>query len=91
MARRWLCAGTDFERVRQLDRWWSVSKWPADSTLFAADTRGPDTETPISRARDAREMGRSAIRGNGSRGFDSSPARSTGAGSSFAEESAIGA
>jgi len=22
-------AGTDFERVRQLDRWWSVSAWPA--------------------------------------------------------------
>src|ERR1700756_2623035 len=23
-------AGTDFERVRQLDRWWSVSSWPAE-------------------------------------------------------------
>ena len=23
-------AGTDFERVRQLDRWWSVSAWPAE-------------------------------------------------------------
>src|SRR3954470_20311282 len=22
-------AGTDFERVRQLDQWWSVSGWPA--------------------------------------------------------------
>ena len=22
-------AGTDFERVRQLDRWWSVSRWPS--------------------------------------------------------------
>jgi len=22
-------AGTDFDRVRQLDRWWSVSNWPA--------------------------------------------------------------
>lgn len=22
-------AGTDFERVKQLDRWWSVSNWPA--------------------------------------------------------------
>ena len=22
-------AGTDFERVRQLDRWWSVSQWPS--------------------------------------------------------------
>ncbi len=24
-----LVAGTDFDRVRQLDRWWSVSKWPS--------------------------------------------------------------
>jgi putative ABC transport system permease protein len=24
-------AGTDFERVRQLNRWWSVSGWPTDS------------------------------------------------------------
>ena len=23
-------AGTDFERVRQLDRWWSVSAWPSE-------------------------------------------------------------
>jgi putative ABC transport system permease protein len=35
-------AGTDFERVRQLDRWWSVSNWP--STV------------PISRAESAREV-----------------------------------
>lgn len=24
-------AGTDFERVRQLNRWWSVSSWPSNS------------------------------------------------------------
>jgi putative ABC transport system permease protein len=36
-------AGTDFDRVRQLDRWWSVSNWPS--------------EVPTSRAKDAREMG----------------------------------
>lgn len=24
-------AGTDFDRVRQLDRWWSVSQWPSAS------------------------------------------------------------
>lgn len=24
-------AGTDFDRVRQLDKWWSVSKWPVES------------------------------------------------------------
>jgi putative ABC transport system permease protein len=23
-------AGTDFERVRQLDKWWQVSQWPSD-------------------------------------------------------------
>jgi putative ABC transport system permease protein len=23
-------AGTDFDRVRQLDRWWSVSAWPSE-------------------------------------------------------------
>jgi putative ABC transport system permease protein len=38
-------AGTDFERVKQLDRWWSVSNWPTAST------------SPASRAKDAREMG----------------------------------
>ena len=36
-------AGTDFERVRQLDRWWSVSSWPS--------------EIPISGAKGAPEMG----------------------------------
>src|SRR5579872_5658299 len=25
-------AGTDFDRVKQLNRWWSVSKWPATTT-----------------------------------------------------------
>ena len=36
-------AGADFERVRQLDKWWSVSRWPS--------------EIPTSRAKSAREMG----------------------------------
>lgn len=36
-------AGTDFERVRQLDKWWSVSNWPSN--------------TPTSVARNAPEMG----------------------------------
>ena len=35
--------GTDFGRVRQLDRWWSVSNWPSAS--------------PTSLAKNAREMG----------------------------------
>jgi putative ABC transport system permease protein len=40
-------AGTDFERVRQLDKWWSVSEWPV---IVSA-------EIPTSRVKDAREMG----------------------------------
>jgi len=39
-------AGTDFERVRQLDRWWSVSSWPSEIPKI-----------PTSRAESAREMG----------------------------------
>jgi putative ABC transport system permease protein len=44
-----VAAGTDFERVRQLDRWGSVSQWPAAS--------------PDSRAEGAREMGHPALVG----------------------------
>ena len=40
-------AGTDFERVRQLDRWWKVSAWP--------------TEIPTSAAKGAAEMGHPPI------------------------------
>jgi putative ABC transport system permease protein len=42
-------AGTDFERVRQLDKWWSVSGWPS--------------EIPTSRAESAREMGHPVLIG----------------------------
>src|SRR6202167_2967904 len=42
-------AGTDFERVRQLDKWWSVSGWPS--------------EISTSRAESAREMGRPSLVG----------------------------
>jgi putative ABC transport system permease protein len=42
-------AGTDFERVRMLDRWWSVSGWPSG--------------TPTSRAEGAREMGHPGLLG----------------------------
>jgi len=31
-------AGTDFERVRQLDKWWSVSQWPAGTNTSVAQT-----------------------------------------------------
>lgn len=42
-------AGADFERVRQLDRWWSVSSWPSPSSA--------------TRAEDTREMGQPALIG----------------------------
>jgi putative ABC transport system permease protein len=42
-------AGTDFERVRQLDKWWSVSSWPAEVSKI-----------PTSRAESAREIGHPA-------------------------------
>jgi putative ABC transport system permease protein len=45
-------AGTDFERVRQLDRWWSVSAWPEDSPNL-----------PTTGAESTREMGRPALIG----------------------------
>jgi putative ABC transport system permease protein len=32
-------AGTDFDRVRQLDRWWKVSEWPAASTSIVEDSQ----------------------------------------------------
>jgi putative ABC transport system permease protein len=40
-------AGADFDRVRQLDKWWSVSAWP----------------TPTSRAENVAEMGHPALVG----------------------------
>jgi putative ABC transport system permease protein len=45
-------AGTDFERVKQLNKWWKVSAWP--------------TEIPTSRAQDALEIGNSANQSGGS-------------------------
>jgi putative ABC transport system permease protein len=30
-------AGTDFDRVRQLDKWWSVSNWPSPEPIQAAE------------------------------------------------------
>jgi len=42
-------AGTEFDRVQKLDKWWSVSAWPA--------------EFPTSRAQNAREMGHPGLVG----------------------------
>ena len=42
-------AGTDFGRVQQLDRWWSVSNWPSEVPTLAPKSAGrmghPDTLT----------------------------------------------
>jgi putative ABC transport system permease protein len=40
-------AGTDFNRVQQLDKWWAVSHWPSEAP----------SEIPASRAQNAGEMG----------------------------------
>jgi putative ABC transport system permease protein len=50
-------AGTDFERVRQIDRWWSVSQWPSDTPTLRQAQGG------LSRATDARELGHPALVG----------------------------
>ena len=37
-------AGTEFERVRQLDKWWSVSAWPETSS--SSDSRSSESQSP---------------------------------------------
>jgi putative ABC transport system permease protein len=44
-------AGTDFDRVRNLDQWWSVSNWPSEVPSLR------QAQGEISRANDARETG----------------------------------
>jgi putative ABC transport system permease protein len=39
-------AGTDFDRVRQLDRWWSVSAWPAGSNQTLVGVRALPVVSP---------------------------------------------
>lgn len=45
-------AGTDFERVRRLNRWWNVSKWPAGPLQALVGTRAasaiPHSDKPFS-------------------------------------------
>jgi putative ABC transport system permease protein len=38
--------GTDFERVRQLDRWWSVSKWPSGPQAALVGVRALPVVSP---------------------------------------------
>jgi len=38
--------GTDFDRVRQLDRWWSVSNWPASPNRALVGVRAKSSVSP---------------------------------------------
>jgi putative ABC transport system permease protein len=51
-------AGTDFERVRQLDRWWSVSNWPSASQQALIGVRARPTVAPKNEAFDLSFQGR---------------------------------
>ena len=51
-------AGTDFERVRQLDRWWSVSNWPSFSQQALIGVRALAMVTPKNQAFDLSFQGR---------------------------------
>ncbi len=50
-------AGTDFERVRQLDRWWSVSNWPSVSQQALVGVRALPAVAPKNQAFDLRFEG----------------------------------
>jgi putative ABC transport system permease protein len=52
-------AGTDFERVQQLDRWWSVSNWPAGSEQALIGVRALPTVSPKNQEFDLSFQGRS--------------------------------
>jgi putative ABC transport system permease protein len=51
-------AGTDFGRVRQLDRWWSVSNWPSASQQALIGVRALPTVAPKNQAFDLSFQGR---------------------------------
>jgi putative ABC transport system permease protein len=51
-------AGADFDRVRQLDRWWSVSKWPSASHQALIGVRALSTAAPKNQAFDLSFQGR---------------------------------
>ena len=42
-------AGTDFDRVRQLDRWWSVSNWPSAQQQALVGVRAASVVSPKNR------------------------------------------
>jgi putative ABC transport system permease protein len=51
-------AGTDFERVRQLDHWWSVSSWPSSSKDALIGVRAASTTAPKNQPFDLTFQGR---------------------------------
>jgi len=51
-------AGADFERVRQLDRWWSVSAWPSSSQQALVGVRAVAAVSPKNQAFDLSFQGR---------------------------------
>jgi len=51
-------AGADFDRVRQLDRWWSVSNWPSSSRQALIGVRALPTLAPKNQAFDLSFHGR---------------------------------
>jgi putative ABC transport system permease protein len=51
-------AGTDFDRVRQLDRWWSVSSWPAAPQQALIGVRALSAVSPRNQPFDLTFQGR---------------------------------
>jgi putative ABC transport system permease protein len=51
-------AGTDFDRVRQLNRWWSVSGWPSTSQQALIGVRALPAVSPGNQPFDLRFQGR---------------------------------
>jgi putative ABC transport system permease protein len=51
-------AGTDFNRVRQLDRWWSVSAWPSEPQQALIGVRARSTVSPNNQTFDLEFQGR---------------------------------
>jgi putative ABC transport system permease protein len=51
-------AGTDFDRVRQLDQWWSVSKWPSAADQALIGVRALPLVSPKNQAFDLKFQGR---------------------------------
>ncbi len=50
-------AGTDFDRVRQLDRWWSVSNWPSTPQQALVGVRAASVVSPKSQPFDLNFQG----------------------------------